>query len=126
MSQEPNIPSTSVLFIDPSSRQRTHWVNELKRCSPHYEILEGSDAQSSLKLCRARRIDCVVLELDLPDRSGFELLVELVPLANRPTIAVIILTEISYQSLWTLAKDNGACACLHKPHTKGEDLDRAI
>jgi DNA-binding response OmpR family regulator len=122
----PDISSTSVLFIDASPTQRALWTDQLTHCFRGYEILQASDAESGLKLCRSRHIDYVVLELDLPDRTGFELLVELVPLSSRPTIAVIILTQIAHPSLWALAKDNGACACLYKPHTTGEALDRAI
>jgi len=68
----------------------------------------------------------VILELDLPDQSGFQLLLSLLPLASRPYVAVIILTQIPYESLWELARDNGAYACFYKKHTSGEDLDRAI
>jgi DNA-binding NarL/FixJ family response regulator len=38
--------------------------------------------QSGLALYRSRRIDCVVLELSLPDQSGFQTLAELVPVAR--------------------------------------------
>jgi len=68
-------PLTSVLIIDGSKSQRSYWVDQLKRCSPNYEIVEASDGQSGLDLYRSQRIDCVVLELSLPDQSGFETLV---------------------------------------------------
>jgi DNA-binding response OmpR family regulator len=126
MPQEPDIAATSVLFIDRSEEQRTYWGDQLKSCSANYEILEASDGQSGLDLYLSRRIDCVVLELDLPDQSGFQVLLNLVPLASRPYVAVIILTQIPYQSLWELARDNGAYACFYKKHTNGGDLDRAI
>ena len=126
MPQGPNILATSVLLIDESQDQRTYWSNQLKTCSPDYEILEAADGRAALDLYLSRRIDCVVLELDLPDQTGFQLLLRLVPLASKPRIAVIVLTTISHQSLWELAKDNGAYACFYKPHTNGEDLDRAI
>ena len=118
--------ATSVLFIDDHISQRADWADQLKQCSQDYEILEASDAQSGLELCRSRKIDCVVLELDLPGRSGFELLVELVPLASRPTRAVIVLTKISHRAVWDLAMDSVAYACFYKQHTTGKDLDKAI
>jgi hypothetical protein len=37
--------TTSVLLIDSSKKQRTYWADQLKRCSPDYEIVEASDAQ---------------------------------------------------------------------------------
>ena len=126
MMREPESPTTSVLLVDGSQDQRTYWGDQLRSCSADYEILEAADGQSGLDLYLSRRIDCVVLELELPDQSGFQLLVKLIPLVSRPTIAVIVLTTISHQSVWDLARDNGAYACFYKNHTNGEDLDRAI
>ena len=120
------LPTTSVLLIDGSKDQRTHWAGQLKDCSADYEIVEAPDGQSGLALYRSRRIDCVVLELSLPDQSGFQTLVDLVPVASRPHVAVIVLTHITHRGVWELAKQNGAYACLAKKFTSGEDLDKAI
>jgi DNA-binding NarL/FixJ family response regulator len=119
-------PTTSVLLIDGHDRDRTSFANQLKRCSPDYTIHEAADGQSGLICYRSRQIHCVVLEIDLPDTSGFKLLIELVPVARRPTVAVIILTRLSNQALWELATTNGAYVCLFKPHTSGDYLDKAI
>jgi CheY-like chemotaxis protein len=119
-------PSTTVLLIDESKNQRTYWANQLKRCSPDYEIVEAADGQSGLDIYRSRRIDCVVLELSLPDQSGFGTLVNLVPISSRPHVAVVVLTLMTHQGVWELAKQNGAYACLAKKFTTGEDLDKAI
>src|SRR5262249_29868895 len=120
------VPTTSILLIDGSQTQRTYWADQLRRCSSDYEIVEAPDGQSGLDLFRSRRTDCVVLELNLPDRSGFEILLTLVPLASRPQIAVIILTDITRRGIWELAKNNGAYAYLVKSFTTGNDLDKAI
>jgi CheY-like chemotaxis protein len=120
------LPITSVLFIDGSKNQRAYWLDQLKSCSPHYEFLEASDGQSGLALYRSRPIDCVVLELSLPDQSGFQTLVDLVPIASRPHVAVVVLTHMTHRGVWELAKENGAYTCLAKKFTSGEDLDKAI
>jgi len=117
---------TSVLLIDCSENQRAYWADQLRSCSPEYEILEAADGPSGLDLFRSRRIDCVVTELALNDMSAFAVLEHLMPVANRPQVAVIILTQLAYRSLWDLAKEQGAYACFHKHHTSGEDLSRAI
>jgi CheY-like chemotaxis protein len=80
---------------------------------PDYLILEAKDGASGLELYReSERVDCVVLELDLPDRSGFEVLVDLVPRIRRPKIAVIVLTRLPNRGMWELAKQNGASPVL--------------
>jgi DNA-binding NarL/FixJ family response regulator len=126
MLPSPDLPTTSVLLIDGNANHRTHWADQLKSCSSDYQILEAADGQSGLDLYGSRRIDCIVLGIDLPDRSGFEVLMTLVPRASKPRIAVIVLTQHTHRGLCELATKNGAYVCLVKQHTTGEDLDRAI
>jgi DNA-binding NarL/FixJ family response regulator len=118
--------TTSVLFIDANEADRKFFSEGLKCCSPDYRILEATDGESGLALYRSQRIDCVILELDFPDRSGFEVLVSLVPIVRRPTVAVVILTRLTHRGVWDLAKRNGAYACLVKAHTSDEKLDNVI
>jgi DNA-binding NarL/FixJ family response regulator len=68
----------------------------------------------------------VVLEIDLPGRSGFNVLIDLVPIARHPEIAVIILTHFPFQSLYEAALKNGAFAVLYKPLTSGDLLNETI
>ena len=126
MLPSPDLSTTRVLFIDGNDADRSFYVSGLQRCSPDYQIIQAADGQSGLAIHRAQRVDCIVLELDLPDLSGFEVLADVVPLARRPDIAVIVLTRLTHRGLWDLAKKNGAYACFYKPHTFSEDLDRAI
>ena len=121
-----DLPSTSVLLIDGFKTDRAYWTKELQSRSPDYEILEASDGQSGLEVCKSRQVDCVVLEITLPDISGLEVLMTLVPRASKPRIAVIVLTQLSDRGIWELAKEHGAYVCFVKQHTTGEDLDRAI
>ncbi len=120
------LPTTRVLFIDGSANDRALYVGGLQRCSPDYQIIEATDGQSGLAIHRSQRIDCVVLELDLPDLSGFEVLIHLNPIVERPNVAVVALTRLALQGLWDLAKQNGAYVCFFKPHTSSDDLDKAI
>jgi CheY-like chemotaxis protein len=118
--------TTSVLLIDGNHADRAYFAEGLKSCSPDYLILDAANGQSGLDLYRSRQIDCVVMELELPDRSGFEVLIELVPLVRKPKIAVIVLTHVARQGSRALAEQNGAYAYFVKKFTSGEDLDRAI
>jgi CheY-like chemotaxis protein len=117
----------SVLLIDGNHTERAFYAKGLKRSSPDYQVLEATDGHTGLDLYRRSPwIDCVVLEVSLPDRSGFALLVDLLPLPSRPNVAVIILTHLVYRGLWDLAHHNGVDACLVKKYTSGDALDKAI
>jgi CheY-like chemotaxis protein len=126
MLRNTELPTTSVLFIDGNTADRTFFVEELERRSSDYRILEATDGESGLALCRSQRIDCVVLAVELPDGSGFSVLVDLVPIVRRPSIAVLMLTSNTQRGLHQIAIQNGAYACFVKSFTSGEDLDRAI
>jgi DNA-binding response OmpR family regulator len=120
------LPATTVLIIDGKDTDRQYYACRLRVYSRDYDVVEAKDAETGLALYRSRTIDCVLLELDLPDRSGFGVLVDLVPLVKRPEIAVIVLTSLTQYGLHELARRNGAWACLVKSHTSEEVLDRHI
>lgn len=111
MASNADLPTTSVLFIDGYDSDRTYYANELKRCCPTYQILEAADGQSGLTRYRSQKINCVVLELNLPDTSGLLVLTDLVSLARRPSVTVLVLTRISSQPLWEFAKTKRAYDC---------------
>jgi DNA-binding NarL/FixJ family response regulator len=126
MLSNPERHTTSVLLIDESAIDRAHFVGQLKRCSPDFLIVEAANGQSGLALYRSQQIDCVVTDLVLSDRSGFEILADLVPVSNKPQVGVIVLTRIEHPAMKELAKQYGAYAYLVKQHTSGEELDHAI
>ena len=126
MPPNPERRTTSVLLIDGSATDRANLADQLKHCSPDYLVVEAADGQAALDLYRSQRIDCVVTDLALADRSGFEILADLVPVSNKPQVAVIVLTRIEHREVKELAKQNGAYACLVKQLTTGEELDHAI
>jgi DNA-binding response OmpR family regulator len=90
------VPSATILFIDGYDHDREYWVRRINISSPEYLVLEADTGAAGLSLCRSRRIDCVVAELRLPDMSGFQVLLQLVPYARCPGIAVVMLSRLSY------------------------------
>ena len=120
-------PSTiKVLFIDPNEEERQTWADRLTRCSAEYVALQTSSGRSCLTLVKSERVDCVVLELDLPDRNGLSVLSDLVGYAYNPRLAVVVLTSFPLDALFDLAIQNGAQSCLRKDRISIQDLDRAI
>ena len=118
--------TTSVLLIDGNDTDRKYFADQLKGISPDYKIIEATTAEEGLTLCRFRRFDCVVLALELPDQSGLVVLVDLVPIASRPNVPVVMLTNRLQRGLGEIARQNGAYACFVKQFMWGEDLHRAI
>lgn len=121
-----NNPCTSVLFIDGNDTDRISFAAQLKKCSSDYDIIEATNGEDGLLLYQLLRIDCVVLALELPDQSGLKVLVDLVPIASRPNVAVVMFTNCLQRGLGDLARKNGAYACFVKQFMSGEDLDRTI
>jgi len=119
-------PSTTILIIDHHGDDRQHYVQRLTVSSPDYVVLEASTGKAGLAICASRRVECVISELSLPDMSGFEVLLKLVPRPRHPEIAVIFLTRLTLAPMKHLALNNGAQAYLVKSHLSDEDLYRAI
>jgi DNA-binding NarL/FixJ family response regulator len=121
----PSTPTT-VLLIDGHDEDRWYWVDRLNLWAPEYVVLQAHNGSSGLALCRSRPIDCVVVEIDLPDMSGFEVLIKLVPCARHPEIAVIMLSRTYLVPMAELARKNGARECLFKSGVSGDQLVAAI
>ena len=116
----------SVLLIDSNDTDRNYYADRLKQNSSEYVVHLAATGQDGLETYQARPIDCVVLELDLADMSGFEVLVHFVPVARNPKVAVIILTRLANFYLKDLVMKNGAVACLLKNGTTGDTLNQTI
>jgi CheY-like chemotaxis protein len=116
----------TILFIDGHDKDRQLYAQSLKVLSPEYVILEAGTGPTGLELYNAHPIDCVVLELELSDMSGFEVLTKLIPSAQHPHVAVVVLTRLNHSSLLEIAKLNGARDALLKTKTSGELLFKAI
>jgi HAMP domain-containing protein/signal transduction histidine kinase/CheY-like chemotaxis protein len=66
-------------------------VTELLK-SDDIEILTASDGKAAMELLSQTQIDCVVLDLKLPDMSGFEILEYMSGDANMRDIPVVVFT----------------------------------
>ena len=116
---------TTVLIIDDNYNDRKYWANALRESSFNYLVLEASDAEDGRKILQKQKVDCVLLDFDMP-LSGFFTLLELVPDRARPKIAVIMLTCLVHPVWPELTKQHGAQAWLVKQCTSAEDLHHAI
>ena len=121
---EMTMPAT-ILIIDDNEEDLKYWSDSLRRSSANYTVLESSSAAAGLDLCRSQAVDCVVLDLDMPE-SGFHVLLELIPDRRRPQVAVIVLTHLPHPNLFDMAKHNGAQACLLKQSTSVQEFEHTV
>jgi CheY-like chemotaxis protein len=115
-----------ILFIDGNSRDREYYTERFGISSPHFEIAHAATGQYGLSFCEREPVDCIVLEIDLPDMSGFEVLRRLFSHVQQPKTAVIVLTRLSNTQLLEVAVRNGAQAALFKGVTSAEILEKVM
>ena len=119
--------TTTILLIDPNNEDRRYYSERLKISSKGYTVLEASNAERGLAICRAEQIDCVVTELHLPDMSGFQVLIRLNPIVHHSLhTPVIALSHFILPSIIEAATKLGAQSYLIKSHASCDDLDLAI
>ena len=118
--------ATTVLFIDDDPQYRDYYAQRLQASASHYDVVHAATGRAGLDICARQPIDCVVLEIDLPDMSGFEVLRKLVPRTYCPEIAVIVLTRFPNKFLLDVAIRNGAQAAFQKVLRNGDILEQAI
>jgi DNA-binding NarL/FixJ family response regulator len=115
-----------ILLIDGKQEDRDYYAQLLRISSPGFVVFHVMTGQAGLALCQRQPIDCVVLEIDLPDMSGFEVLLKLIPRVQHPEIAAVILTRLANPHLLQAAIKNGAQAALYKGMTSGDILNKAV
>jgi len=125
---EPSSEATThatVLIIDDDEEDLKYWSDTVRNFASNYTVLKAQDSKSGLAICRERTVDCVLLDLDMPE-SGFQVLFNLIPDRKRPEIAVVILTRMVHPILPQIATHNGALAYLVKQQTSAEELATVI
>ncbi|HKY73188.1 MAG TPA: response regulator [Nitrospira sp.] len=119
-------PPIRVLLIDPNKEDREYWTERLTISSPTFSVLEAETGAAGLAICQSQRIDCVVLELTLPDMSGFQVLTRLIPSAYRQELPVILFSRRALPVTRRIAMTNGAWAYLLKDTLPGHELGMAV
>ena len=118
-------PAT-VLMIDDNPEELESWSKRLAEYPSHYSMLKAQTVKDGLEVCQDQNVDCVVLDLDMGDSSGFEVLLHLIPERKRPQMATVVLTHLQNPILRDTVLYHGAQAYLVKQGTSAQDLDHAI
>ena|SRR5689334_16475031 len=115
----------TILLIDDNPEDRKSWSAALKNHPFEFLVLEADCGESGLKLCESQQIDCVVLDLVMPE-SGLFTLLRLIPDPTRRHVPVVILTKLAQPALLKLMKNLGAHECLIKEYCSAETLANTI
>jgi DNA-binding NarL/FixJ family response regulator len=116
----------SILLIDANDKDRRHYADVLKAALPDAVFFEAENGEAGLTLFQSRSIDAVILELTLPDMSGFEVLKQLAAPARLSNTPIVVLTRLSYATIIEVAKENGADAAYIKKYTSDQMVQDTV
>jgi CheY-like chemotaxis protein len=108
-----------VLIVDDSPAALTMLNDILK---PYYKILAARNGKAGLKIIEKQKVDLVLLDLTMPDLSGFDVLQQLNETSN--TIPVIIISASGQPEDHVQGMALGAVDFLRKPFDKQTVLQR--
>lgn len=115
-----------VLIIDDSDKDRFLYRHYLQKSAQPYEVYEAADGDTGIRLAERLNPDCILLDLNLMEQSGYEVLAHLVGLERPPKRSVIIVTGLGQDILREGALALGAAGFLLKSQTDAATLDLAI
>ena len=110
----------TILLIEDHDIIRRYYAERLRQLLSDSVILEAITGQAGLDLFQRQTVDCVILDLSLPDMSGFEVLPQLVH--GQPRVPVMVLTAIDNGPLLQAAESKGAIVALQKDLTSADEL----
>src|SRR5947207_3180291 len=87
---EVEAPTASILVVD--DRQENRDLIRYLFDDLDYRVIEAADGTTGLDLARLERPDCILLDINMPGLTGFEVLDRLAADPSTREIPVIILT----------------------------------
>jgi CheY-like chemotaxis protein len=113
-----------ILFVDDEPRVLRGLQRILYRRTDVWDMAFAKSAAEATKLLAREPYDVVVLDINMPGRNGFELLVEIKANPRTRDTEVIVLTGLQDHSLKHEALDLGASDLLSKPVQREELVAR--
>lgn len=116
----------NILIADQSSENRLIYKRLLGGRLSGYRFVECEQGEQVLDTIRVFPFDCVLVDFDLPDMDGVELIEELQLLESVKDVPIVFLTEIGNDDAAAEALKAGAAAFFFKGQFDGDDLKQAI
>lgn len=110
-----------ILVVDDDADARSMLLTYFRQQGD--DVLEAGNGTEALEIYNESRADCVFTDLEMPERSGLDLLRQLK--AQYPTVPVVVLTAHDDRNVLLEALRAGAFDFITKPPRKA-DLDNAL
>ncbi|NNE29611.1 MAG: response regulator, partial [Saprospiraceae bacterium] len=114
----------NILLIEDNPGDVGLLMIQLKESSVRHELFQATSFFDGSNICKNNKIDLVLLDLSLPDSTGFKTLSSF--LEKNPGIPVIVLTGINNEIVGNQAIKAGAQDFLVKGQFDGKLLGRSI
>jgi CheY-like chemotaxis protein len=116
-----------VLIIEDGAVDRmVYRIMLARRSSAPLAITLAADGEAGLKALRGGRFDCVLLDHDLPDMTGLELLAQITGGDGKPPCPVVMVTGRNEEQIAQEAKRRGVGELLLKDELDDTRLRAAI
>jgi len=112
-----------ILVVDDDRIDREIYKRCLKDiATPRFEFTEAESAAAGIELAKAGRPDCILLDYDLPDMNGLEVLAGFRDGGEKLPCAVVMLTAFGGETLAVQAMKAGVMDYLPKRQVSAEKL----
>jgi two-component system chemotaxis response regulator CheY len=103
----------SILIVDDSSTMRMHISGLLARQG--FDVHEASSGEAGLLHAKTRKLDLIIVDVNMPEMDGIEMVAELRKLPAHADTPVFMLTAESDVSTVQRGRTAGATAWIVKP-----------
>ncbi|MDT4331021.1 response regulator [Methylomonas sp. MED-D] len=104
---------TSILAVDDSASMRQMVCFTLKGAG--YDVVEAVDGVDGLNKAKSQAFDCVVTDVNMPNKDGIQLIRDLRALPNYKYTPLLMLTTEAGMDKKQLGKEAGATGWIVKP-----------
>lgn len=103
----------SILAVDDSASMRQMVSFTLKGAG--YDVVEAVDGVDALNKAKSRKFDCVVTDVNMPNKDGISLIKDLRALPDYKFVPLLMLTTESGMDKKQQGKEAGATGWIVKP-----------
>lgn len=120
-------PRRLLLIIDDNATDRHTIKRYLQRDRAHdYVFVEAGTGHGGIDQCHSEPPDCILIDYNLPDMSGLELLADLAGQRERPLYPIVMMTGVGDEMVAVQAIQGGAQDYLAKGSLTPETLLIAV